>query len=98
MKVIHQMPWSLSVIGLFCVFVLGGCESFPVVSASKNVQKNEPTTIESDLVKSLQRQIKERDRRIEELTSQLEALKAIDQDFASRRKQSYPSAITIPIE
>lgn len=96
MKVIRQMPQGLSVIGLLCAFVLGGCESFPAVSASKNVQKIEPTAIESDVVKSLQRQIKERDRRIEELTSQLDALKAIDQDFASRRKQSYPHAIAVP--
>lgn len=82
--------------GLLCTFVLGGCESFPTVSVSKNVQKNEPIAIESDVVKSLQRQIKERDRRIEELTSQLDALKVIDQDFASRRKQSYSPAIAVP--
>jgi uncharacterized protein YPO0396 len=98
MKMICQMPWSLSVIGLFCAFILGGCESLSTVSASKNVQRSESAAIESDLVKSLQRQVKERDRRIEELSSQLEALKAIDQDLASRRKQSHPSAITIPIE
>lgn len=96
MKVIRQMPRGLSVIGLLCAFVLDGCESFPAVSASKNVQKIEPNAIESDVVKSLQRQIKERDRRIEELTSQLDTLKAIDQDFASRRKQSYPPAIAVP--
>jgi hypothetical protein len=93
---IHQMLEGLSVMGLLCAFVLGGCESFSAVSASKNVQKSEPTAIESEVVKSLQRQIKERDRRIEELTSQLDALKAIDQDFASRRKPSYPPAIATP--
>jgi hypothetical protein len=98
MKMIYQMPWSFSVIGLFCAFILGGCESLSTVSASKNVQRSESVAIESDLVKSLQRQVKERDRRIDELMSQLEALKAIDQDFASRRKQSYPPTITIPIE
>lgn len=97
MKVTHQkMPRGLSVMGLVCAFLLGGCESFSAVAAPKNVQKSEPTAIESDVVKSLQRQIKERDRRIEELTSQLEALKAIDQDFASRRKPSYPPAIATP--
>lgn len=98
MKMIYQMPWSLSVIGLFCAFILGGCESLSTAYASKNVQRSESAAIESDLVKSLQRQVKERDRRIEELTSQLETLKAIDQDFASRRKPSYPPAITVPIE
>lgn len=98
MKRIYQTPCSLSVIGLFCAFILGGCESLSTVSGSKNVQRSESTAIESDLVKSLQRQVKERDRRIEELTSQLEALKAIDQDFVSRRKPSYPPATTIPIE
>jgi hypothetical protein len=98
MKMIYQMPWSLSVIGLFCAFILGGCESLSTAYASKNVQRSEPTAIESEVVKSLQRQIKERDRRIEELTSQLDTLKAIDQDLASRRKPSYPPASTVPIE
>lgn len=98
MKMMYQMPWSFSVISLFCAFILGGCESLSTVSASKNVQRSESVAIESNLVKSLLRQVKERDRRIEELVSQLEALKAIDQDFTSRRKPSYPPAITIPIE
>ena len=98
MKKIYQMPCSLSVSCLFCAFMLGGCESLPTVSVSKNVQRSESAAIESDLVKSLQRQVKERDRRIEELTSQLEALKAIDQDFVSRRKPGYPPVTTIPIE
>ncbi len=98
MNVARNMSWALPVIGLLCVIVLGGCESVPSLLGAKNIQKNDPTAIESDAIKSLQRQVKERDRRIEELTSQLEALKAIDQDFASRRKPSHPPSTTIPIE
>lgn len=98
MKVARHMPWALPVMGLCCVILLGGCESFPTGPVAKYIHKSEPTGIESDAIKSLQRQVKERDRRIEELTSQLEALKAIDQDFANRRKPSHPPSTTIPIE
>jgi hypothetical protein len=98
MNVARKMPWALPVMGLFSLIVLGGCESFPTVPVAKNNQKSESNAIESDAIKSLQRQIKERDRRIEELTSQLEALKVIDQDFANRRKPSHPPSTTIPIE
>jgi hypothetical protein len=38
-------------------------------------------------VQSLQRQVRERDRRIAELTFQLEALKTIDREAEARRQQ-----------
>jgi hypothetical protein len=42
---------------------------------------------QSAVVLSLQRQVRERDRRIAELTFQLEALRAIDQEAELRRQQ-----------
>lgn len=98
MNLLYKKPWGLSVLGLFCAFALGGCELIPAVPAARAVHKSEPIAIESDTVKSLQRQIKERDKRIEELTSLLEALKTIDQDVASRRKLTQPPVTSIPIE
>ena len=83
---------------LLCSFLLVGCETLPAVRAARNVTRSEPPAIDSDLVKSLQRQIKERDKRIEELTNQLEALKTIDQDFANRRKPGHAPATSIGIE
>lgn len=90
--------WCLPAISVLFAIVLVGCETVPVVPAPRNVARSEPPLFESDLVKSLQRQIKERDRRIEELTSQLEALKTIDQDFAKRRKPRHAPAASIRIE
>jgi len=98
MRLARTILWGLPIMGLFCAVVLGGCDTFPTLSATRTVQKSESTATESDALKSLQRQIKERDRRIEELSSQLEALKAIDQDSANRRKPALPPATTIPIE
>lgn len=98
MSTMRDRPCCLQAIGLLCSFLLVGCETLPVVRAARNVTRSESPAMDSDLVKSLQRQIKERDRRIEELTNQLEALKAIDQDFANRRKPSHAPAISLRIE
>jgi hypothetical protein len=42
------------------------------------------------VVKSLQKQLRERDKRIEDLEFQLDALKLIDQDFDKRKIPSAP--------
>lgn len=47
-------------------------------------------------VQALQRQMKERDARIAELSSQLEALKAIDRDVDERKKLPRPPAVLTP--
>ena len=53
---------------------------------------------DAGVVQSLQRQIKEREQRIAELESQLDVLKAIDQDMEKRRKPSWPPATLMPAE
>ncbi|HEY7533841.1 MAG TPA: hypothetical protein VH681_13785 [Nitrospiraceae bacterium] len=53
-----------------------------------NGLRTQKTTLvsEQDLVQSLQKQIGERDRRIAELTSQLDILKLIDQEMEEKKK------------
>lgn len=58
--------------------------------------KNGSAAGDPSIVQSLQRQVKERDRRIAELTSQLDALKRIDQDMDTSRKHRRPPATLIP--
>ena len=59
-------------------------EHLPQASDSGRV---EPMGAQSAVVQSLQRQVRERDRRIAELTFQLEALKTIDREAEARRQQ-----------
>ena len=59
-------------------------EHLPQASDSGRV---EPVGAQSAVVQSLQRQVRERDRRIAELTFQLEALKTIDREAEARRQQ-----------
>lgn len=48
-------------------------------------------------VQSLQRQLRERDRRIAELEAQLEALKLIDQDDESQKRLALPPMMRTPV-
>jgi hypothetical protein len=74
---------------------LGACGILPVSSADK---KSDRTAVDSSVVQSLQRQIKDREKRIAELEAQLDALKLIDQDIEKRRQPSRPPATLTPIE
>jgi septal ring factor EnvC (AmiA/AmiB activator) len=67
----------------------------PVSSADK---KSDRATVDASVVQSLQRQIKDREKRIAELEAQLDALKVIDQDIEKRRQPSRPPATLTPIE
>lgn len=61
--------------------------------------KREPhrMSVEPATLQSLQRQVSDRDKRIEELTSQLEALKRIDQEMRGKtRPIKPPSNISLP--
>jgi hypothetical protein len=67
--------------------------------------KSDAAAVKPSVTQSVQRQIRERDKRIvelrsqiAELTSQLEALKFIDQDMSERRKPSLLPATLTPIE
>ena len=95
MSVTRSRTW-ISLGGALCLVVtMSSCGIMPVTSADK---KSDRTAIESSLVPDLQRQIREREKRIAELEAQLEALKLIDQDMEKRRQFSRPPATLTPIE
>jgi TolA-binding protein len=75
--------WKLVGRGLILTAMLSACGTTPTPIAT---QTTAPTSSESGVVKSLQKQLRERDKRIEELEFQLDALKLIDQDFDKRKK------------
>ena len=82
--------WVAFIIRALALAALSACgtmspsEHLPQVSDSSRV---EPMGAQSAVVQSLQRQVRERDRRIAELTFQLEALKTIDREAEARRQQ-----------
>jgi hypothetical protein len=85
--------------GLFCAIALSGCGTLHPSSSppcALVVNKSYPPAMDSGVVQSLQRQIGERDKRIAELTSQLDILKVIDQDMTERRKSVRPPAMLTP--
>ncbi len=60
--------------------------------------KKDPSKVSSEMsvVQSLQRQLSERDKKIEELTSQLEALKRIDQEMREKVRPVRPPSTVSP--
>ncbi len=95
MSVIRERAWSSLGGSLLLAIVLGSCGTLPTTSADK---KSNPAAVDSGVVQSLQRQIREREKRIAELESQLDALKVIDQDMDKLRKSSRPPATLTPLE
>jgi hypothetical protein len=95
MRGVEIKAWSSVGCGLLCIIALSGCGTRPAPSATN---QNVTGTVETDTVQELQRQIRERDKRIAELTSQLEALKLIDQDRQRRTPFPRPPATLTPIE
>ena len=95
MRLWHRKIWWSLGSGAFMALVLSACGTVPATSVE---HKGDRVPDESGLVQSLQRQIRERDKRIEELESQLNALKVIDQDIEKRRRSSRPPATLMPIE
>ncbi|SPP64155.1 hypothetical protein [Nitrospira lenta] len=81
--------------GLCLTTVLSACGTAPVVP---EVHKGEPAALESNVVQALQKQLREREKRIDELESQLDLLKMIDQDAEKRKKPSRLPATLTPIE
>jgi len=75
--------------------VLSACGTVPPTPVR---QKNDPVVDLSSKVQSLQRQLRERDKRIAELESQLEALKLIDQDYERQKKPLQTPATQTPIQ
>ena len=81
--------------GLFLAIVLSACGTAPTTSV---VYKSDPVAAESSVVQSLQKQLREREKRIDELESQLNILKMIDQDVQVRRKPARTPATLTPSE
>ena len=95
-RIMSQLRGSIlsSFIGAVIVSIaLSACKSAPPPSAE---HKSDPVLAEK--VQSLQRQIQERDKRIEELESQLEALTMIDQDIEKQRKPIRPPTALEPAQ
>lgn len=74
---------------------LSACSTAP---ATPVVHRSEPVAAESSVVQSLQKQLREREKRIDELESQLNILMMIDQDIEVRRKLARPPATLTPSE
>jgi TolA-binding protein len=94
MDLLSDNLWKLAG-GLYFTAVLSACGTAPHPMAAQHTVS---APSESGLVKSLQKQLRERDKRIEELESQLDALKLIDHDLDKRKKPLGPPAILTPIE
>lgn len=89
--------------GLLLASGLSACGTAPVTTpaappAIPVVHRNSQVAEESSVVQSLQKQLREREKRIDELESQLNILKMIDQDVELRRKPSRPPATLTPSE
>ena len=83
------------IVGISLLVALSACKAAPTTP----VERKKPVVVDlSDKVESLERQLRERDKRIEELESQLEALKLIDQEHEKQRKPIRPPATleTVP--
>jgi TolA-binding protein len=95
MSHLRRTIWGSLGLAVLASVTLSACGTAP---ASPVVQKSDPAPAESSMVQSLQKQLRERERRIEELESQLNVLKLIDQDVEKRRKPSRPPATLTPVE
>jgi hypothetical protein len=58
--------------------------------------KIEPPKANADVVQALQKQLSERDKKIDELSSQLEALKRIDQEMREKVRPIRPPSTVVP--
>jgi hypothetical protein len=93
MSVMRRRAWSSLGGSLFLAITLCACGTLPAPSVNK---KSDPAAVNSSVVQSLQRQIREQEKRIAELEAQLGTLKAIDQDMEKLRKSSRPPATLTP--
>jgi hypothetical protein len=95
MAMMRQRAWSSLGGGLLVVSVLGACGTLPATSIKC---KTDLAAARSDVVQSLQKQLKERDQRLADLESRLEVMKVIDQDIEKRRNFSRPPATVTPTD
>jgi hypothetical protein len=95
MSLVCGKSWISLGSGVLFAFALSACVTAPPTSMER---KSDLTVDESGMVQSLRKQIRERDKRIEELESQLDALKVIDQDFEIRKRPNWAPATLTPLE
>ena len=95
MSIWRRKIWSSLGSAVIVLITLNACRTAPATPVER---KSDPVPDVSGIVQSYQRQIRERDKRIEELESQLNALKLIEQDFEQRRKPLRAPATLTPIE
>src|SRR5580765_5195429 len=85
MSVMRIRAWS-SLGGSLCLaLTLSACGTQPATSINK---KSDPISVDASVVQSLQRHMREREKRVAELEAELDALKVIDQDMQKSRKSS----------
>lgn len=89
------MIWGGLGVAVVTTLMLSACRTVPGTPAG---QKHDQAADMSVKVQALQKQLRERDKRIEELESQLDALKLIEQGFENQRKPIRPPATLKPIE
>jgi len=90
----HTLAWRSLGIGLLGAIALSACGTQPPTSVQK---KSDPPPVDSSAVQTLQKHIRQRDKRIAEIESQLAALKMIDQGMEIRRKSARPPATLTPL-
>jgi len=95
MSEVEKRAWSCLGCGLLWAITLSACGTQP---ATPLKHPGHPAAVDAGIVQSLQQQLRERERRIAELESQLDALKVIDQDMKNRRTFSRPPTTVTPIE
>src|SRR5215469_15022964 len=94
MRGLRTRAWCSLGCGLIWAVALSGCGTVPAASVD---HKGDPAPVDSGLVQSLQKQIKERDKRVAELESQLDTLKLIDHEMDEKRQSNrLPATLTHP--
>ena len=95
MSIWARKMWGSLGSAVIVAIILSACGTAPATPVER---KSDPVADVSGKVQILRAQIRERDKRIEELESQLNALKLIEQDFEQRRKPLRSPATLTPIE
>jgi hypothetical protein len=91
----HKKAWNSLGMVLLGAIMLHACGTRPATPVE---HKSNPPLVDPAVVQSLQRQIRERDKRIEELEFQLDTLKLIDQDVEKQKKSVRPPATLTPFK
>lgn len=95
MNDLQRIRWGSLGSGLFLAVALSACGTAPATPAA---HRSNQVVEEPNVVQSLQKQLREREKRIDELESQLNVLKMIDQDVQVRRKPARTPATLTPSE